>query len=370
MPGVDDERAPDGPRELEVDGSGSSEGRSSAPAGPASSPAIPVGPDGNFIEEFADDDEVWFTAEALAAASHVELDNGGPEDPLLRPPRTIDELESSAGDVGIDWSVLPGWTRDGTRDGEPTSLAGIGRDLGEMLGTLRSGFVGLWTGAPGSGVSAWLAQLADGLALREDVPLTPVAWCAQRGRSDALSRTVARHLGVERRLLFTDPSTDGAPWAAARAALGSGRELGSLADRQRFVRWSDAPRGRELALALATGIPRWLATRPELNPDGQTGSRPVIVIDDLRSWAGDDSIALMLETLTGAVRRAGMIVLAGATGDVDLEAARPFVDVIIEVERDRAVVRHNRRGPRGAVEWTLEPASGRVTVGARVGDDT
>jgi hypothetical protein len=311
----------------------------------------PLDLDGDLIEQFVDEDEVWFTAEALAAASNVEIAADGPEDPLLRPSRGLGDLERWAIEPGLSLESLPGW------EGDEAGGAGWGAELQAMVGPLRPGFIGVLTGSRASGKTAWLTQLADGLAGRESTPLTPVAWCSQRGRADALGRTLARHLGVDRRRFRDRGAREGdveALWQRARAAMHG--PLATTTSRQRFVPWSDSPRGVELALALASGVPRWAR---QVGPS----TWPVVIVDDLAGWSGDDGVAATLEMLAVVARRVRLIVFVTVERD-ELELLRRYADVVLDVLAGEVAVSHNRRGPRGALPFALDASTGRVAVGS------
>jgi hypothetical protein len=147
-----------------------------------------------------DDDQaiVWFEPEALAAASAIEIGSHVLEIDTLRSGPDSDQLADAITAMGLSLARLPGWPGSGP------SGQGWGPRLDALIGPIRPGFVGVIGAAQrGAGRTSWLAQLADGLALREsDSLLTPVIALIEEDPRIWRARSLGRWAGVDPRIFL------------------------------------------------------------------------------------------------------------------------------------------------------------------------
>lgn len=316
------------------------------------------------------DDEVWFEADELAAASSIEI--GGPIDseidgkidsPLGRA-SVLEALDAAIATPGISLAQLPGWPEAGPMG---QGLGPIGEAL---IGELRPGDLVLLSAAErGVGRTSLLAQLGDGLALAAagpDRPLTPVL-CAIEG-SPALwrARSLARFTGVDARV-FVDGQRarrepERAAWIAA-FARGSWAELDA---RQRFVELGALadPRRRPPILA---GLRRWQDQLGER--EGAGAVWPIMIVDPIEQLTGGpDRLIDAVQMLAELAANSKLIVLASCDlGDAEAAWAR-ILDGFASV-RLRATALdehtlglelcHRRLGPRGHGRLRWHRPSGR-----------
>jgi hypothetical protein len=287
-----------------------------------------------------DDPIVWFDPEALAAASSIEIGSHALEIAVLRSGPDGDRLVDAFTSAGLSLARLPGWPGSGP------SGQGWGARLDSLIGPIRPGFVGL-VGAEqrGAGRTSWLAQIADGLALREsDSLLTPVICMVEEDPRIWRARSLGRWAGIDPRIFLGHGDL-----AQARAGLDAlAGEWRALDDRQRFaaIELLDDP------AELLAAIERW---RMELARDA-SAVWPVLVIDTLDTPARVPALARLAE-------RHGLIILAslddGAVGraedrHVDLRLRLHPHEHALELE-----LAHLRLGPRGRVRVGWDRSCGR-----------
>lgn len=241
--------------------------------------------------EASDDPIVWFDPEALAAASAIEIGSHALEIAVLRSGPDRDQLAAAIATKGLSLACLPGWPGSGA------SGQGWGSRLDALVGPIRPGFVGLFGAEqPGAGRTSWLAQLADGLALREsDSLLTPVIGLVEDDPRIWRARSLGRWAGIDPRTFLGHGDL-----ADARAGLDAlAGEWRALGDRQRFASLEllDDP-GNLLA-----AIERWRADLTRTGKTSDVAIWPVLVIDTLDSPARIPELARIAD-------RHGLIILA------------------------------------------------------------
>lgn len=238
----------------------------------------------------AEDDEVWFDAEALERASTVELDASGHR--LLRPPFDEDLLDPRQATDWLSAATLPGPPSAGPRG------HGLGPGFDGLLGGLGAGRT-VWLrsddGLQGA-ARHLLGQLAEGFSLASadgaQRPTTPALVLCSSPRREAQLWAVSRWTGFAQRIYRlgrrgalaltgdVESEVDGA-FAAARASL-----EGRLGRARPFLRHVDAGiglRGGELVAHLTDAIAAW---RDELLAEGASDVVPVVVVEDLEAWIG------------------------------------------------------------------------------------
>jgi hypothetical protein len=287
-----------------------------------------------------DDPIVWFDPELLAAASAIEIGSHALEIAVLRSGPDRDQLTAAIATPGLSLACLPGWPGSGA------SGQGWGVRLDALIGPIRPGFVGLiGSDQRGAGRTSWLAQLADGLALREsDSLLTPVIGLVDDDPRIWRARSLGRWAGIDPRTFLGHGDL-----AAARSGLDAlAGEWRGLVDRQRF----GSPALLDEPGDLLAAIERW---RAELTT-GPAAIWPVLVIDTLDSPARIPALARMAD-------RHGLIILA-SLDDAELGRAEDrHLDLRLrlrahddELELELA---HVRLGPRGCVRVGWDRRCGR-----------
>jgi hypothetical protein len=313
---------------------------------------------GDLSRDPDDDEEVWFEAEALAAASTVELGAG---DRLARSP-VFDHLVAAIATPGISLARLPGWP------GASAAGQGLGAIADDLVGELRPGdLVLLSSSKRGVGRTSLLAQLADGLALASDSarPLTPVLCVVEGPPALWRARSLARFCDVDARIFIEAQRARREPRLADLLDEYRHSPWASLDEYQRFV-GRDALVDPERRSSMVSGLRRW---QRELGEDSHV-VWPVVVVDPLEQLAGHAGVADMLGMLASLAAAEELIVLASCDLD-DADAARaraldghatvhlramPGEDRNLELETC-----HRRLGPRGRGQLHWHRPSGRFS---------
>lgn len=321
---------------------------------------------------------MWFGAEELAAASEVVLGRGGQRPdagrgPLASSPGAaalLEQLETA----GICLAKLPGWPDAGPEG------AGLGQTFAALLGELRPGDVVLWTGrGRGVGRTTLLAQLADGLALREaggSTPASPVVWVGEHTPGQIRARSLARYCGLAL-ATFVDPGH-----ARRRPELASAVEAfersawARLDARQRFVvAGRDEDDEKTAPLSPLSPSAGWLSSlRSWLAEHGEGAPRwPVLILDPLESLVGPQTgLDAAIAAVAALAAREQLIVLAsadaredpGLTRRIDRHLhARIRVGPGREGETLELELRHGRLGRRGRARLRWTAACGRLRDG-------
>jgi hypothetical protein len=288
----------------------------------------------------ADEQIVWFDPDALAIASAIEIGSHALEIAVLRSGPDPDRLAAAIAAPGLSLARMPGWP------GAGPSGQGWGSRLDALIGPIRPGFVGL-IGAErrGAGRTSWLAQIADGLALREGEVLTPVICMVEDQPRIWRARSLGRWAGIDPRSFLGrgDPEST----RAGLAALSG--EWRALADRQRFATLEQLDDPDDLLLA----IERW---RSELAELGGAAIWPVLVIDALDSL---DRLAALAEL----AERHGLIVLASADDSAIGRVHDRHLDLRLRLHPDEHALEielaHVRLGPRARVRVGWDRGCGR-----------
>lgn len=290
-----------------------------------------------------DDPIVWFDPELLAAASAIEIGSHALEIAVLRSGPDRDQLAAAIATPGLSLACLPGWPGSGP------SGQGWGPRLDALIGPIRPGFVGLiGSDQRGAGRTSWLAQLADGLALREsDSLLTPVICLVEDDPRIWRARSLGRWAGIDPRTFLGHAGVAGL--VEARAGLDAlAGEWRALADRQRF----GTPEQLEEPGDLLAAIERW---RAELTT-GAAAIWPVLVIDTLDSPARIPALARMAE-------RHGLIILASIDDAAIGRAEDRHLDLRLRLRAHEDALElelaHVRLGPRGCVRLGWDRRSAR-----------
>lgn len=290
-----------------------------------------------------DDDQqiVWFEPEVLAAASAIEIGSHALEIDTLRSGPDSKSIAEAITAPSLSLARLPGWPGSGP------SGQGWGPRLDGLIGPIRPGFVGL-IGAEqrGAGRTSWLAQLADGLALRESESLlTPVICLIEEDPRIWRARSLGRWAGVDPRIFLGH--TDLADARAGLAALSG--EWRALSERQRF----GTPEQLDDPSDLLTAIERW---RVALAEASGAAIWPVLVIDAIDSPA-------RVRKLAGLADRHGLIVLASADDHAIGRAEDRHLDLRLRLHAHAQALElelaHVRLGPRTRVRVAWDRGCGR-----------
>ena len=276
--------------------------------------------------EAVDLDERAPTAGALYGPAHLDADR---ERDLLRINR------------------LPSWPNDPGPPGgaEAAHGHGWGRNLDRLLGGgFCPGYVlAVVASRAKAGKTSFLAQLADGLALRTASivdpeafgaeppagPLSPVLWLSEMGAAPLAWRTLARWTGTASHLFRAGAVTRRTQGEeSARAIFDGARSAldnGPLAVARRYVRHLRADhRGKDLLADARAVVDAWRGELARAHPDREVW--PVVVVDPIQRWqdhaAGSEVSALneLVETLQSDAERDGWIVLL--TSDTQKESAK------------------------------------------------
>ena len=337
--------------------------------------------------ESDDEDEVWFEPAALAAASSVVLGEPvqavepGRSASLLPAPSSTDLVEGLAS-PGLCLSRLPGWPE------APSSGAGLGSHFAALLGELRPGDVVVWTGrGRGAGRTSLLAQLADGLALRDQIgaeraparPPSPVVWIGDQ-RADAIrARSLARYSGLALST-FLDPGHarrhGGASGLASVVEAYEREGWTGLAARQRFIASDDAGLFGDAEPDWLEDLGRWRASLGEQLEVEGAGVWPVLILDPLESLLGPERAPdEAARSLANLAERAESIVFASCDAFEDPSSTRAFdrhVHARVRLTPIAAApganprlgleLCHGRLGQLGRVELEWWPKSGRLVA--------
>lgn len=259
-------------------------------------------------------------------------------------------LEADAGRALVSLARLPAWlpTTGGERssdaghgwgedlDHAPDAGHGWGRDLDDVLGggVLPGYMLAVGAASAGSGKTAWVMQIADGLALRTaavvrdrtPAPLTPVLVLSEMPVQALAWRTLARWTGWDARMFRAGRDAAGEMYDAAKAeqAFDAARKAlaaGPLAESWGYMRVFRGGSG-ELVKALERDVLRW---RDALKPVAAGREVwPVLVVDPVQRWLSADldevaGLNELAEGLRALADTAGVVVLA--TSDTNKPAA-------------------------------------------------
>jgi hypothetical protein len=307
----------------------------------------------DLLQDPPDEDEVWFDAEALAAASTVDLGSG---DHLERSP-ALDQITAAIASAGISLARLPGWPQAGVAG------QGLGAIAEDLIGELRPGDLVLFGGSQrGVGRTSLLAQLGDGLALASDPerPATPVLFVGEGTPALWRARSLARFFDVDARLFVEAERARREPRLVELLEEFRRGPWAGLDERQRFVgreALTDPDRRSATILALR----RW---QSELS----TSAWPIMIVDPLEQLSGRADMVETLRQLAALAQVEHLIVLASCDlGDADAAQARAIDSVASVRLRATAVddrilaleLCHRRLGPRGSGQLRWHRASGR-----------
>jgi hypothetical protein len=283
---------------------------------------------------------VWFDPEALAAASAIEIGSHALEIAVLRSGPEPEHLAAALDGAGLSLARLPGWPGSGP------SGQGWGPRLDALIGPIRPGFVGLiGANQRGAGRTSWLAQLADGLALREsDSLLTPVICIVEDDPRIFRARSLGRWAGIDPRIFLGHGDLERAR-AGLDALAGEWRALG---DRQRFGSLEQLDDPGDLLAA----IERW---RVEL-AGGAAAIWPVLVIDALDSPERIPALARL-------AARHDLIILASLDDGAIGRAEDRHVDLRLRLHPHEHALElelvYARLGPRARVRVGWDRGCGR-----------
>lgn len=275
-------------------------------------------------------DEVWFEADALAAASHVDL--GVASRGHIA---GLEQLREVMRQPGLSLASLPGWPDAGVHG------QGLGPALAELIGELRAGDVVLFGGRGRHvGRTSLLAQLADGLALGG----TPVTCIVEHAPLHWRARSLARFAGVDARV-FLDPG-----WTRREA------EAGEWLDRFAASAWGELDRRQRFVSAAA-----WMDIDWRAGDGGEVW--PVVIVDPLEQLEQGGG----LEALARLAAAHGLIVLASHDARDETRAIDRYVHARLQVSVAgdgglEVALEHRRLGPRGSVRLCWDRASGRICV--------
>lgn len=311
------------------------------------------------LSQDLDDDEVWFDAEALAAASTVDL---GSSDRLIRAP-AIEHFATAIASPGISLAQLPGWP-----DAGPTGQ-GLGTLADELIGELRPGDLLVLAGSErGVGRTGLLAQLGDGLALARapERPATPVLFVIEGPPALWRARSLARYFDLDARTFIDAERARREPRLAELLAEFGRGDWAGLDQQQRFVdRNALLDVDRRSATIAALG--RWQAEIGE-----RTGGPawPIVIVDPLEQLTGRGDPTETLAWLAELAAAERLIVLASCDlDDADPTRARA-IDGLASVRLratavdDRTLALelcHRRLGPRGRGQLRWHRSSGRFS---------
>lgn len=239
----------------------------------------------------------------------------------------LDDLNRDLNRELVSLATLPEWPEG------PAHGHGWGKQLDEVLGGgICPGYMlALGASYAGAGKTAWVMQIADGLALRctepktsgrDQGPLTPVIILSEMSGSALSWRTLARWTGHDSRVFragksacnvggYDQKKVDDA-FKTAREALSDTANSPSLTRARRFIRVLDpfeSPTGTDLILRLSTVIQGW---KNRL----KTGDRevwPIVVVDPIQRWQDPnkgevEALNELVELLGARAQRDGWIV--------------------------------------------------------------
>lgn len=211
----------------------------------------------------------------------------------------LDDLNRDLNRELVSLATLPEWPNG------PAHGHGWGGQLDEVLGGgICPGYMlALGASYAGAGKTAWVMQIADGLALRcvepatpgkDPGPLTPVIILSEMSPPALTWRTLARWTGHDSRVFRAGKSACNVggydkeervnkAFEAAKQALSDTANSPSLSKARRFIRVldpSENPTGPDLILRLGTVIQEWkdhLKTK-----DREVW--PIVVVDPIQRW--------------------------------------------------------------------------------------
>lgn len=300
---------------------------------------------------------MWFDAEALAAASMVDLD----ADLRDRSSRAaLDQIAAAIAAPGISLARLPGWP------GAGPAGQGLGSIADELIGELRPGDLVVLGGSErGVGRTSLLAQLGDGLALASDPgrPATPVLFVVEAGPALWRARSLARFFDVDPRMFIDAERARREPRLGALLEEFRCGPWASLDARQRFV-GREALVDPEASRSTIAGLRRWT----ESGEHSVLAVWPIVIVDPIEQLIGPASVAETLARLAALAAAENLIVLASCDlAQADSALARA-IDGAASVrlratavdERTLALeLCHRRLGPRGRGQLRWHRASGR-----------
>lgn len=257
-----------------------------------------------------------------------------------------DELTADRDRRLVSLARLPGWPG---ADGEMDAGHGWGAALDKVLGGgICPGYMlAVGAASAGAGKTAWLMQLADGLALRtagvvrdkRDAPLTPVLLLSEMGVRELTWRTLARWTGHPARVFRAGRSAEDLDgWNRDRvdAAFDDARGAlhGAPGEARRYMR-ALRP-GDDAVAAVALALRRWREVLAR-EADGRT-VWPVVVVDPVQRWQAPDADEVQGLNLLAE----GLRALADAPGAV----------VLLTSDTNKPAAANKREaGPEGSREW-------------------
>lgn len=297
---------------------------------------------GSFLDDIVRDVEGVRERSSARLADHLDE---------LAPTRAsaygLEELASDEQCELLDLSTLPPWPSLRA----PEHGHGLGRWLGQRLGGVRPGeVVMIGASTAKAGKTAFLMQLADGLALRtadivrEDkrAPLTPVFVCSEMSSQQLAWRSIARWTGYDSRIyragrtavqLLTESTFHGdtmqarheveTAFKSAKVALDPGQLFGASREFMRDLKPGTRQQGPALLDHVARLVGAW---RRELTRRYDREVWPIVVLDPIQRWQEHganeiDALNELTEVLNGFCLDEGWIVLltsdstkAAATG--------------------------------------------------------
>ncbi len=215
----------------------------------------------------------------------------------------LDHLRRSEDRELVELERLPGWP---ATSGEPFHCGhGIGPELAARLGygVAPGELVAVGAAHAGAGKTAFVMQVADGLALRclnrGAGPMTPVFVLSEMAAEALTYRTLARWTGHPAYLLRGGKTTLASKpreTRAARAAAAEALSVSSELQRSRhFMRRLDTTKALAAGATLVDVVARHVETwRDQLAKESSADVVPVVVVDPLQRWqsAGDEVASL------------------------------------------------------------------------------
>lgn len=208
--------------------------------------------------------------------------------PTLASAYGIEQLDADLNRDLVSLATLPSWP------GGPPTGHGWGDELDLLLGrgVCPPYLATLGAASAGAGKTAFVQQLVDGLALRNEMilktsadgPLTPIMILSELSAAALAWRSLSRWTGhpasVFRAGRSADPSAAKVAHAAAREALTG--DLGLARRWQRY--WRRGSTAKELLSELAELIEAWRANLAAKHKERTVW--PVILIDPVQRFAG------------------------------------------------------------------------------------
>lgn len=234
-----------------------------------------------------------FTAEAIVPAEEKAAAARAGRWPTLAALYGAAELESDRTRTLVSLEDLPAWLPRHEDDKGHTNGHGIGPELNRALGGgIAPGvIIGVGAAAAKSGKTAFIHQLADGLALRSarllmesvDGPLTPLVILSEMDGRSLTWRSLARWTGFHASHFRAGQSAaqwanyDGTMWRVAEEAL----SVGLLAEARKLTRIArGVGSGAELVAELAALV----ADLKREHPGREVW--PIVMVDPIQRYAG------------------------------------------------------------------------------------